>query len=322
MVQELNLYEVLGVALNATSNDLKKAYRKLAIRHHPDKNPENKEEAERIFHAISEAYSILSDEKQRALYDKNGFVSDCDEGINSRGSTGKRDAFEIFKSFFGDSNPFEGFGFGEFVEFHSQMRDQPKKGEMIKTDLPCTIEEIYHGCSKSIKITRTRVEKARCQLVDDVKLLKVEIKPGMEFGEEIKFPNEGDETFQLAASDLIFRLKEIQHKHFRRQGADLIYRCTIDLIDALTNTNINVPTIDGRVLTIPCPEVIHPEYQRIIKGQGLPYYSSNQEEKSNQAQNENGRGNYIIVFHIIFPTSLSKQTQDILRVHLLDEAKH
>lgn len=291
-------------------------YRKLAIRHHPDKNPENQDEAERIFHDISEAYSILSDKEQRALYDKNGCVSDCTGKHNSQGSAGKRDALEIFNSFFGEStNPFKDLGFGEFVEFHSQMKSGSCKGETIETDLPCTIEDIYNGCSKNIKITRTRIDDAKCQLIDDVKQLKVEIKPGMEFGEKVKFPCEGDETFSLAASDIVFHLKEIKHKHFRRQGADLIYRCSIDLVDALTNTNINVPTIDGRILTVPCPEVIHPEYRRTIKGQGLPYQSICNDKRESQTQRDNGRGNYIITFHIIFPTSLSKRTQDILKMH-------
>eukprot|EP00069_Balaena_mysticetus_P020325 bmy_12876T0 len=118
----VDYYEVLGVHRHASAEDIKKAYRKLALKWHPDKNPENKEEAERKFKQVAEAYEVLSDAKKRDIYDKYG-----KEGLNSGGGGGShfdsacgfgftfRNPDDVFREFFGGRDPFSFDFFGKFI---------------------------------------------------------------------------------------------------------------------------------------------------------------------------------------------------------------
>ncbi|XP_014643080.1 PREDICTED: dnaJ homolog subfamily B member 6 isoform X2 [Ceratotherium simum simum] len=123
----VDYYEVLGVQRHASAEDIKKAYRKLALKWHPDKNPENKEEAERKFKQVAEAYEVLSDAKKRDIYDKYG-----KEGLNGGGGGGShfdspfefgftfRNPDEVFREFFGGRDPFSFDFFGVLGDFHFQ----------------------------------------------------------------------------------------------------------------------------------------------------------------------------------------------------------
>ncbi len=136
-------YEVLGVARTATADEVKKAYRKLAMKYHPDRNPDNKE-AEEKFKAAAEAYEVLGDAEKRQIYDRYGF-----EGLQSRGYSGPGDFNDIFSHFgdiFGDL-----FGFGGGGE---QRRQGPSQGADLRYDLPLSFLEAVHGVEKEIEITK------------------------------------------------------------------------------------------------------------------------------------------------------------------------
>ncbi|OMJ78801.1 hypothetical protein SteCoe_21329 [Stentor coeruleus] len=135
MSSKQDYYEILGIPKSATDDQIKKAYRKLALKWHPDKNPENKNEAEQKFKEIGEAYSVLSDPNKRTIYDKYGF-----EGLEGRGASGDfsgfhhfnfTDASEIFRQFFGDNDPFADFFgdnmFGGFGGFGSNKKAKNTK---------------------------------------------------------------------------------------------------------------------------------------------------------------------------------------------------
>uniref|UniRef100_A0A4W2EUI4 DnaJ heat shock protein family (Hsp40) member B6 n=1 Tax=Bos indicus x Bos taurus TaxID=30522 RepID=A0A4W2EUI4_BOBOX len=123
----VDYYEVLGVQRHASAEDIKKAYRKLALKWHPDKNPENKEEAERKFKQVAEAYEVLSDAKKRDIYDRYG-----KEGLNGGGGGGShfdspfefgftfRNPEDVFREFFGGRDPFSFDFFGVLGDFHFQ----------------------------------------------------------------------------------------------------------------------------------------------------------------------------------------------------------
>jgi molecular chaperone DnaJ len=132
-------YEVLGVDRNASQEEIKKAYRKLALKYHPDQNPNNKE-AEEKFKEITEAYSVLSDNEKKALYDKYGH-----EGMNGfqGGNTDFSDIFSQFADIFG------GGGFENFFGGSSRRRGQ--KGSDVKITVKLTLEEIATGCEKKVK---------------------------------------------------------------------------------------------------------------------------------------------------------------------------
>ena len=159
MAQKRDYYEVLGVEKNATDEELKKAYRKLAKKYHPDANPDNKEEAEKNFKEVNEAYEILSDKQKRQMYDQFGFNGP--QGFN--GSQGG--------GYYSYGSGFDGFGgfsdFGDFGDLgdifssffggsstRSRSSNGPRKGADLKINIDITFEEAYLGVEKEISINR------------------------------------------------------------------------------------------------------------------------------------------------------------------------
>ena len=152
--QKRDYYEVLGVSKGASDDDLKRAYRKLAKKYHPDMNPGDKE-AEAKFKEVNEAYSILSDSEKRARYDQFGHAGvDPNYGAGGPGGgfggfdMGDIDLGDIFGSFFGG-------GFGGFGGSASSRRNGPQKGESLRASLTISFEEAAFGCEKEINLNRT-----------------------------------------------------------------------------------------------------------------------------------------------------------------------
>ena len=152
--QKRDYYEVLGVSKGASDDEIKKAYRKLAKKYHPDMNPGDKE-AEAKFKEVNEAYSILSDSDKRARYDQFGHAGvDPNYGAGGPGGgfggfdMGDIDLGDIFGSFFGG-------GFGGFGGSSSARRNGPQKGESLRASLTISFEEAAFGCEKEINLTRT-----------------------------------------------------------------------------------------------------------------------------------------------------------------------
>jgi len=300
-------YETLGVPKGATDEQIRKAYRKLAMKWHPDKNPNANEEAAQKFQDIGEAYDVLSDKEKKAIYDQFGYEA-LRDGIPD-GAGGMRggykytqNAAEIFQQFFGTDNPFADFGFGQSVPFASRLRRPgPKKMEPVFKDLPCTLEELFNGCTKKLQVTRKRYT-AEGELVDESKVLVITVKPGWKKGTKITFPSEGDEGPNIIPADLVFLLKEKPHAKLSRETNNLVFTARISLADALTDCSIDVPTLDGRVLSIPCPEVVAPGYEKAIEGEGMPLSKAPET-----------RGNLLIRFHIVFPEYISEEKKATLR---------
>jgi molecular chaperone DnaJ len=147
MASNKDLYEILGVAKNANEEELKRAYRKLAIQYHPDKNPGDKT-AEEKFKEIAEAYSILSDPQKRAKYDQYGHAGLGNNGGFGGGGFSMHDIFSQFDEIFGDSNPFGNFG-------RNRSSGKPvRKGSDLRIKLKLNLEEIANGVEKKIKVKR------------------------------------------------------------------------------------------------------------------------------------------------------------------------
>ncbi|XP_059667999.1 uncharacterized protein LOC132313303 [Cornus florida] len=333
----VDYYKVLQVDRSAKEDDLKKAYRKLAMKWHPDKNPNNKKEAEAKFKQISEAYDVLSDPQKRAVFDQygeeglkgqvpppgaGGYAGASDGGGPTMFRFNPRSADDIFSEFFGFPGPFGGMGgmgdmggsrargmFGEDIfatlrggggEASSNI---PRKRAAIERTLPCSLEDLYKGTTKKMKISRD-VTDATGRPTTAEEILTIEIKPGWKKGTKITFPEKGNEQRGVIPSDLIFIIDEKPHSVFKRDGNDLIVTQKISLVEALTGYTAQVTTLDGRNLTIPINSIISPTYEEVVKGEGMPI-----------TKEPSKRGNLRIKFNIKFPTRLtSEQKSGIKRL--------
>ncbi|KAF9663161.1 hypothetical protein SADUNF_Sadunf17G0009600 [Salix dunnii] len=330
-------YKILQVDKTAKDDDLKKAYRKLAMKWHPDKNPNNKKEAEAKFKQISEAYEVLSDPQKKAVYDQygeeglKGQVPPPDAGGAGPGgasffSTGDgptrfqfnpRNADDIFNEFFGFSSPFGGMGgggggmrrarfpgglfgndiFSSYSEGSggSMHQGAPRKAPPIEKKLPCSLEELYKGATKRMKISRD-IADASGKTMQVEEILTIDIKPGWKKGTKITFPEKGNEQPNIVPSDLVFIIDEKPHPLFTRDGADLVVTQKISLAEALTGYTVHLITLDGRNLTIPVNTVIHPNYEEVVPREGMPVQ-----------KDPTKRGNLRIKFSIKFPTRLTAE---------------
>ncbi|XP_042484982.1 dnaJ homolog subfamily B member 13-like [Macadamia integrifolia] len=307
----VDYYKILQVDRNAKDEDLKKSYRKLAMKWHPDKNPNKKKEAEAKFKQISEAYEVLSDPQKRAIYDQYG-----EEGLKGQvpppGSGGPggatffqtgdgpnvfrfnpRNADDIFAEFFGFSSPFGGMGgggggsgggmnggsrfpggmfsknfFPSFGEGGS-MNQGPRKAAPIEKSLPCTLEELYKGTTKKMKISR-EISDVSGKTMPVEEIITIDIKPGWKKGTKITFPEKGNEQPNVIPADLVFIVDEKPHEIFTRDGNDLILTQKITLMEALTGYTVHLTTLDGRNLTIPINNVIHSNYEEVVPREGMP----------------------------------------------------
>ncbi|KAG5226337.1 dnaJ subfamily member [Salix suchowensis] len=288
----VDYYKILQVDKTAKDDDLKKAYRKLAMKWHPDKNPNNKKEAEAKFKQISEAYDVLSDPQKRAVYDQYG-----EEGLKGQVpppgaggagpgasffSTGDgpasfrfnpRNADDIFAEFFGGVGGMRGarfpggmFGDDIFKSYGegggSTHQSAPRKAAPVENKLRCSLEELYKGASKRMKISREIVDSSG-KSVQVEEILTIDIKPGWKKGTKITFPEKGNEMPNVIPADVVFVVDEKPHPMFSRDGNDLILTQKISLAEALTGYTVNLITLDGRNLTIPINSVIHPNYEEL-----------------------------------------------------------
>ncbi|XP_020207321.1 dnaJ homolog subfamily B member 1 [Cajanus cajan] len=319
----LDYYNVLKVNRNATEDDLKKAYRKLAMKWHPDKNRENSNEAEARFKQISEAYEVLSDPHRRAFYDQHG-----EEGLKNKPPAGNgtspsgfnpRNAEDIFAEFFG-SSPF-GFGssgpgrssrfpsdttFGGFdnnFRSYSTGRTHMPKAPSVETKLSCTLEELYSGSTRKMKISRI-VMDAHGRPIQESEILSIDVKPGWKKGTKITFPEKGNQKPNEVAADLIFVIDEKPHDLFKRDGNDLIVSKRVSLAEAIGGTTVDITALDGRSLNIQVTKIVSPGYEMTVENEGMPI-----------TKEPGQRGDLRIKFDVKFPTMLTpEQRAELKRV--------
>ncbi|XP_017052264.1 dnaJ protein homolog 1 [Drosophila ficusphila] len=302
-----NFYEILGIGRNASDDEIKKAYRKLALRYHPDKN--KNVQAEERFKEVAEAYEVLSDKKKRDLYDQFG-----EEGLRRGPADQRSDAAEsfgyqfhgdpraTFAQFFGSSDPFSMFFedmkhiFMPDDDDFPSGRDRRPQDPPIEHELYVGLEDIASGCTKRMKISRLAVSPNGLAVRED-KVLIIEIRPGWKSGTKITFRKEGDQLPNRVPADLVFIIRDKPHSVFRRDGSDLLYTAHITLKQALCGHHLVVPTLQGEPLTLSTHgEVIHPHSTRRLPGHGLP-----------SPKDQSHRGAIVISFAIKFPETIPKQ---------------
>ena len=264
-----DFYQILGISRAATDAEIKKAYRKLAMRWHPDKNPDKADEALSVFQDVGEAYTVLTDKQKKAVFDQYGYEAPGTASRRHGRVPGRLDLHaeraEIFTQFFGTDNPFADFGFGLMCLCQSHGESGPDEDEGHRVPMDCSLEELYCGCLKTFNVTRKRlvqpVEDEDNPIYEDVtKKLTVAIKPGWRAKTKVTFPGEGDEGPGIIPADICFSVRELPHAHFTRDGLNLLIHTSLS--SALCGHTVNIKHLDGRTLNVSCPEVVQPATRR------------------------------------------------------------
>lgn len=331
-----DFYETLGVARDADSASIKKAYRKLAIKYHPDKNPGDKT-AEKMYVELNNAYEVLSDKNKRQRYNMYG-----EDGL--RGGGGDEDegggGFDPFSDFF------------DFGHRRRQRRHEEKRVADLVVPVAVDLELLYNGgmidvahrrqilcdswsdcesrCEKcggrGIVIETRRlgpgfvqqmqiacpkcggsgkISVANCkscpkgQFEKEEKLLTLDVERGMPDRHRISFDGQTDEVPDHASGSVHFELHTKSHKRFIRDGDDLHYQQTITLGEALVGVNRTVQQLDGRTVHILTDKVISPNEEVRIEGEGMRSYEGG------------GVGDMIVKFWVNFPTVLSDEQKKL-----------
>uniref|UniRef100_UPI0037E79150 dnaJ homolog subfamily B member 5 n=1 Tax=Semicossyphus pulcher TaxID=241346 RepID=UPI0037E79150 len=323
-----DFYKVLGVLPDSNEDEIKKAYRKMALKFHPDKNSDA--DAEDKFKEIAEAYEILTDPKKRSIYDqfgeeglKNGMslAGQCnifrnnfhgDPHATFSSSFHGSDHFDIFFGSDGDSeddlfNPFRRFTFshvGGYAGPEGGLRRGQRRlqGKEVVHDLVVTLEEVMQGCTKHVKITRRRLNPDGRSMHSEDKVLNVVVKKGWKAGTKITFPREGDETPNSTPADITFILRDKENTQYKREGSNIVFTAKITLKEALCGCTVNVPTLDNRMMPLPCSDVIKPGAVRRLRGEGLPLPKSPSQ-----------RGDLVVEFQVLFPDRIPPQSREIIK---------
>jgi curved DNA-binding protein len=258
-------YEILGVTKKATSDEIKKAYRKLARQFHPDRNPGDKT-AESKFKEVQEAYDVLSDDTKRTQYDRFGKVG---PGAGSDGAGGPsgaggahfqwggpggpqqmdpHEAAEMFRSFFGGGGGGGPFGAEDIVGRGRGRRHAPPPEAEAAVSVPFT----HSGPGGPLNIQV------------DGKEIAVKVPAGIDDGQSLRLQGQGPE-----GGDLLLKLRIQPHPYFRREGKNIVLDTPLSLAEAVLGAKIDVPTLDGARLAVKIPAGTSSGARLRLRGKGI-----------------------------------------------------
>ena len=285
MAAKRDYYEVLGVGKNASDDEIKKAYRKLAVKYHPDKNPGDKE-AEAKFKEINEAHDVLSDKQKRARYDQFGHAGVGGAGAGGNPFSGGNFNFngQTFNFDFGGGSPFDDI-LGSLFGFGGARR--PRRGADYQTSVTLTFEEAVFGTTKTINSENGE--------------MKIKIPAGIDDGMSIKIRGKGGPAPEGSSEpgDLYVRIKVKPHKSLTREGAIILSEQRIDMVDAALGCEVEVVTVDGPV-TMKVPAGTQSGTPFKLSGHGVPFRA------------DGDRGPHIVTVIVETPKNLSRKQKEIL----------
>ena len=266
----MDYYNTLGISKSASEADIKAAYRKMAMKHHPDRGGDEKK-----FKEVTEAYETLSDPQKKQMFDM-GVDPNAQHTSYRQGSP-----FEFHFNTGNFEDVFSNFGFG----------GRPvRKNKTLNVNIEVTLEDILKG----------RVIDAEIGIPSGSKrLVNIEVPPGIENGQQIRYRGMGEHTLKDAPpGDLIVNVFVKEHPIFQRQGDMLMIKKFISPWDAMLGSDITIETIDKKTLTIGIPAGTQPDTVLSCRGEGLP----NMRTKV--------RGNLLIKVQIEIPKNLSSEQKD------------
>lgn len=285
-------YETLGVTDSASADEIKSAYRKLAMKWHPDKNPGNKD-AENKFKDISAAYEILSDVSRRREYDMQR--SNPYQGANGGGMHWNVNV---------NGHPFGAAGLDDFVaQFFSQHGfpgfRQPARNRDVNLNMNISLEDAYTG--KQTPIQFNTPSGRRVELV-------IDIPRGVETGVRIRYNGQGDhDNTGMPPGDLYIHLTVVDHDRFTRHGNHLEHKAKIDAIAVVVGTKYQVTAIDGNKISVSIPPGTQPGTKLRVPGKGMPL-----------REHVGAFGDLIVNVDIVVPTKLPAETINVLRQIQID----
>ncbi len=303
-----DFYQILGVSRTSSEDEIKKAYRKLAMQYHPDKNPGNKK-AEDKFKEASEAYEVLSDTQKKQNYDQFGSADANAFGGGgnpfgqggprySRSSAGPESFSDIFGDLFGGAGA---QGFGNGGGGFSQRGRVPQKGADLRYTLTISLEEAFAGAEKVIVFARQKGSK------EENTKLSVTVPPGVKEGQRLKLAGEGDSPASGLAGDLYVIINLQQHLLFKREDYDIILDLPLKYTDAILGMEAEIPTLSGKSqIKIP-PGTSTGQVLR-LKNKGFPKLGLT------------GQGDMLVKIIVDIPQTVSlKQKQLIEDLHAMNE---
>ena len=264
-------YETLGVSRDASDDEIKKAFRKLARKHHPDV-AKDKAAAEEKFKEINEAYEVLSDPEKRQKYDALGPDWDQPGAGGGFGGAGFPGGGDFHFEGTGFSDFFESlFGGGGFGGFGGQTQQTPRtrRGADIETDILISLEETMTGSQRSIKFNRPSADGGP----PTSRSVKIKIPKGIGEGHRIRVAKLGQPGINGGESgDLYLRVRLERHPDFQPDGADLIHELRLAPWEAVLGTTVPIRTLHGEV-KIKIPPGAEPDSHFRVRGKGLPHES-------------------------------------------------
>jgi curved DNA-binding protein len=266
----MDYYNTLGITKSASEADIKTAYRKMAMKHHPDRGGDEKK-----FKEVTEAYETLSDPQKKQMFDM-GVDPNAQHTSYRQGSP-----FEFHFNTGNFEDVFSNFGFG----------GRPaRKNKTLNVNIEVALEDILKGKVIDAEIGIPNGNK---------RLVNIEVPPGIESGQQIRYRGMGEHTLKdVAPGDLIVNVLVKQHSVFQRQGDMLMIKKFISPWDAILGSEITIETIDKKTLTIGIPAGTQPDTVLSCRGEGLP----NMRTKV--------RGNLLIKIQIEIPKNLDSEQKD------------
>lgn len=263
----MDYYSVLGINRGASADEIKKAYRQMAMKHHPDRGGDEKK-----FKEISAAYEMLSDPQKKHMIDAGIDPSHAGNSNNPfEYSFNTNDINDIFESF--------GFGFGR--------RPQRPQNKSFSVHATLTLEEVLTGKEISASVGLPGKES---------RLVNINIPAGVEHGQQIRYGGMGDLSIADApAGDLIVVISIVKHDRYKREGDHLVYEHTISAWDAMLGTSLRLTTLNNKEIDIKIPAGTQPLTILNCNSEGLPNVRSNH------------RGNLYIRITVEIPKNLSDE---------------